>query len=55
MTEFEIFKAAFERIGDKICVEKWDSIGEALIENKTAKVDFYFKDGKLNSAYNVEE
>lgn len=53
MTEFEIFKAAFERCGDEIRVTKWDTINEAMIENKTAKVDFYFKDGKLDCTENI--
>ena len=55
MTEFEIFKAAFERCGDEIRVEEWDCINEAMIENKTTQVDFYFKDGKLDSVWNVKE
>ena len=55
MTEFEIFKAAFERCGDEIRVEEWEIIGEAMIENKTEKVDFYFKDGKLDYTENVKE
>ena len=55
MTEFEIFKAAFERNGDKIRVEEWECIGEAVIENLTTQVDFWFKDGKLDSVDNVKE
>ena len=55
MTEFEIFKAAFERCGDEIRVEEWKIIGEAMIENKTRQVDFYFKDGKLDDVWNVKE
>ena len=55
MTEFEIFKAAFERNGDEIRVERWDIINESMIENKTAKVDFYFKDGKLDYTDNVKK
>lgn len=55
MTEFEIFKAAFERNGHEIRVEKWDIIGETMIENKTTQVDFYFKDGKLDDVWNVKE
>ena len=55
MTEFEIFKAAFERCGYEIRVEKWDIIGEAVIENKTTQVDYYFKDGKLDDVWNMKE
>lgn len=55
MTEFEIFKAAFERVGDKIRVEEWEIIDEAMIENITEKVDFYFKHGKLDYTENVKE
>lgn len=55
MTEFEIFKAAFERCGYEICVEEWDMIREAKIENKTTHVDYYFKDGKLDDVWNVKE
>ena len=55
MTEFEIFKAAFERTGDEIRIEEWDILDEAMIENKTEKVDFYFKHGKLDYTENVKE
>jgi len=55
MTEFEIFKTAFERSGDEIHVEKWENIGTAIIENKTEKVDFYFKNDKLDYMENVKE
>ena len=55
MTEFEIFKTAFERCGYEIRVERWDIINEAVIENKTTQVDYYFKDGKLDDVWNNKE
>ena len=47
MTEFEIIKTMLERNGDKINVTIWEGLNEALIENLTQDIDFWFTDGKL--------
>lgn len=56
MTEFETIKTILERTGDELKITVWKVINEALIENLTEEVDFWFKDGKLsymeNNRYN---
>ena len=52
MTEFEIFKAAFEKRGDKINITIWKVWDGALITNETEKADFWFKGGRLERVEN---
>lgn len=51
MTEFETIKTALERIGDTLVITEWKELGEALIEDKTSHVDFWFKCDKLDDVY----
>lgn len=48
MTELETIKTALERIGDTLVITEWKELGEALIEDKTSHVDFWFKGDKLD-------
>lgn len=55
MTEFEVMKQAFERSGDEIVVTIWGNLDEALIENETEGIEFWFKHNKLTTVSNVRE
>ena len=56
MTEFDTIKAMLERIGDTLEITTWEKLdGEALIEDKTAHVEFWFKDWKLDYVFRINE
>lgn len=55
MTEFNTIKAMLERIGDTLEITSWEILGEALIEDQTAHVEFWFVNGKLDHVFRINE
>lgn len=55
MTEFDTIKAMLERIGDTLEITTWENLDDALIEDQTAHVEFWFKDWKLDYVFRINE
>ena len=48
MNEFKMLKEMLERTGATLEITIWETLNESMIEDKTNKVTYWFKENKLN-------
>ncbi len=48
MNEFKMLKEMLERTGATLEITIWENINESLIEDKTNKISYWFKEDKLD-------
>ena len=48
MNEFKMLKEMLERTGATLEITIWKTINESLIEDKTNKITYWFKEDKLD-------
>lgn len=48
MNEFKMLKEMLERTGATLEITIWGNMNESLIEDKTNKISYWFKENKLD-------
>lgn len=48
MNEFKMLKEMLERTGATLEITVWGNMNESLIEDKTNKITYWFKENKLD-------
>ena len=48
MNEFKMLKEMLERTGAALEITIWETLNESMVEDKTNKVTYWFKENKLN-------
>ena len=48
MNEFKMLKEMLERAGATLEITVWGNMNESLIEDKTNKITYWFKENKLD-------